>query len=112
MKKIAALTITLALTVASLTIPLHAADRTWSGGAADALWSTASNWGGTAPGDELTLPFTAVLGTYGTFTGAFTGWRSVNTGLPDNVAVATKITAQNGVVSLHMTYGGLLILLR
>src|SRR5271168_5128315 len=37
------------LTVCIPTLELHAANRTWTGGGADANWATANNWGGTAP---------------------------------------------------------------
>ena len=36
---------------------VRAADRTWTGGGGDAKWSTAGNWGGTAPTTNDTLVF-------------------------------------------------------
>ncbi|HWD94405.1 MAG TPA: hypothetical protein VG938_18885, partial [Verrucomicrobiae bacterium] len=38
----------------------HAAVRTWSGAGADANWSTAGNWGGTAPVNADVLLFSGV----------------------------------------------------
>ncbi len=40
------------------TTAAQAATRTWTGGGADDNWSTAANWGGTAPsaGDDLVFP--------------------------------------------------------
>jgi autotransporter-associated beta strand protein len=67
---------------------------------------------GHAVGDELTIPFSAVLGTYGTFSGAFGSWKAINTGLPANVAVSSTMTAQNGVVTLSIKYSGLVILIQ
>ncbi|HEY4415871.1 MAG TPA: autotransporter-associated beta strand repeat-containing protein [Verrucomicrobiae bacterium] len=47
----------LALASSFLTPPTHAANRTWSGGGADNNWSTALNWGGTAPVNNDNLIF-------------------------------------------------------
>ena len=37
------------LAVATLVLSARGADLTWTGGAADANWTSAGNWGGTAP---------------------------------------------------------------
>ncbi len=44
--------------LAAGTGPVLAATRTWTGAGGDANWSTAANWGGTAPaaGDDLVFP--------------------------------------------------------
>jgi autotransporter-associated beta strand protein len=67
---------------------------------------------GREEGDDLPLPFTAVIGRYGTFTGTFSGWKSINTGLPARTALASVIKAENGVVTLSLSYSGLMILIR
>lgn len=67
---------------------------------------------GRADGDEIDIPFTAVLGTYGTFSGGFSRWKSVNTGHPLRASLATGIKAENGVVTLNITYGGLILMLK
>ena len=41
---------------------LHAATRTWNGGGVDDKWSTAANWGGTAPSAGDSLEFGASAG--------------------------------------------------
>ena len=50
-------TVIAALLAASLPSTLSAATRTWTGGGADANWSTPGNWGGTAPVNGDTLVF-------------------------------------------------------
>jgi len=67
---------------------------------------------GRESGNEIPIPFTAVLGTYGTFSGTFGGWKAINTGLPSRVAVSATVTAQNGVVRIAVKYSGLVLLLR
>lgn len=67
---------------------------------------------GREEGDEIDIPFTAVLGTYGTFSGGFSRWRSLNTGHPLRASLSTSIKAENGVVTLNITYGGLILMLK
>ncbi|HXI71387.1 MAG TPA: hypothetical protein VNN22_13605, partial [Verrucomicrobiae bacterium] len=53
--QVSALFAAAALNVCLVLPQVHAAVRTWSGAGADGNWSTAANWGGTAPvnGDLL-----------------------------------------------------------
>jgi autotransporter-associated beta strand protein len=63
-------------------------------------------------GDEIPVPLTAVLGTYGTVSGSFGGWKVRNAGYPANRAMSARITAANGVVTLDVANSGVVIFLR
>jgi autotransporter-associated beta strand protein len=52
----------IATLLAANLIPLHAANRTWSGAGPDAKWSTPANWGGTAPVSADVLIFNGMTG--------------------------------------------------
>src|SRR5262245_61149544 len=83
---------------------LAPATRVWSGGGADANWSTDANWGATgvpALGDDLQFPATAFTTSNNNIPGLFlgtvaftTGTGYVLTGLP--VSVFTAIAAATG----------------
>jgi len=60
--------------------------------------------------NAITVPFSATIMSYRTFQGTFTGWKAVNTGLPENKAFATVVTAADGFVTLEIRYGGTIIL--
>ncbi|MDD4442440.1 MAG: autotransporter-associated beta strand repeat-containing protein [Kiritimatiellae bacterium] len=62
--------------------------------------------------NPIPMPFTAAIMSYGVFSGNFAGWKAVNTGLPAGKAVATLVTASDGVVTLEVCYGGTLFMLR
>ncbi len=62
--------------------------------------------------DPVPVPFEAEIMSYGTFSGSFTGWKAVNTGVPEGQAVSTIVTARDGVVTVRLMHGGTLILLR
>ncbi len=67
---------------------------------------------GRAEGDAIPVPMTAVIGTYGTFSGSFSGWKVRNAGLPPRVGLSARITAEDGVVTLSVANSGLIMLLR
>ena len=63
-------------------------------------------------GNELELPFTATIGTCGTLSGGFGGWRALNAGYAPNRALAAKITVKGDNVILNVISSGLVIWLR
>jgi autotransporter-associated beta strand protein len=67
---------------------------------------------GRESGDEIPIPLTAVLGTCGTFSGNFGGWKMRNTGYPANRAMSARITVEDGVVILNVTNSGFLLILK
>ena len=67
---------------------------------------------GREAGDAIPVPFTALLGTYGSFAGTFGGWKSINTGLPAHASLSTTLMAEDGKVTLKVAFGGLIILVR
>jgi len=67
---------------------------------------------GREEGDAIPVPMTAVIGTYGSFSGGFSGWKVRNAGLPPRVGLSARITAENGVVTLSVANSGLIMLLR
>ncbi len=83
-----------------------AADRTWSGGGANNDWSTAANWGGTAPGNADNLIFNGIsrLDNNNNVSGLTAGWLrfdSANFALSGNAftlspSAATVITSAAG----------------
>jgi autotransporter-associated beta strand protein len=66
---------------------------------------------GRTPGDPVPLPFELTVMSYGTLSGAFAGWKAVNTGLPDTARLATVVRAADGSVTLRIQYGGTLVLI-
>jgi hypothetical protein len=67
---------------------------------------------GREEGDAIPVPMTAVIGTYGSISGGFSGWKVRNTGLPPRVGLSARITTENGVVTLSVANSGLIMLLR
>ena len=67
---------------------------------------------GRAEGDPIPMPFTMPLLNYGTFSGSFTGWKAVGTGLSAGQAYATIIKAEDGVVTVTIRFGGTVFLLQ
>jgi len=49
---------------------------------------------------------------YNNFNGSFAGWQAIGTGLPEDKAIATVVTAADGVVTVKVSYGGLLMIVR
>jgi autotransporter-associated beta strand protein len=62
--------------------------------------------------DPITIPYDIEIMSYGSFSGSFAGWQTVNTGLPDGTAYATVVRAEDGVVTLSIRYSGLIMILR
>ena len=58
--------------------------------------------------NPISLPFRTAVMSYGTFSGSFTGWKSINTGLPAN---RTVVTAADNLVTIEVHSGGTLIIL-
>jgi autotransporter-associated beta strand protein len=67
---------------------------------------------GREEGDAIPVPMTAVIGTYGSISGGFSGWKVRNAGLPPRVGLSARITTENGVVTLSVANSGLIMLLR
>ncbi len=63
-------------------------------------------------GDPMPMPFEVEIMSYGSFTGSFKGWDAVGTGLPAETATATVVTAEDGVVTVSVSYSGLLMIVR
>ena len=63
--------------------------------------------------DAITIPFTCVLGTYGNVAGTFSGgWKVINTGFPSRIALNAVVTADNGIVTMKITSGGTVLIVR
>ena len=58
--------------------------------------------------NPISLPFRTAVMSYGTFSGAFTGWKSINTGLPSN---RTAVTVADNLVTIEIHGGGTLLIL-
>ena len=100
--------------------PAFAVNRTWTGGGADDNWTTAANWGGTAPsaGDDLEFPGgTPRLSPNNDFPAgtsfasiAFTGLTGGYTLTGNGVQLVTGLTAGNSTgnstVQLPITLAG------
>ncbi len=96
-----------------------AATRTWSGAGVDANWSTAANWGGTAPvaGDDLVFPAGAARLTNNndfaastsfntiSFTGAGGGYVLGGNAIQLAAGITAANTAGNNSVALPITLG-------
>ncbi|MDA3923536.1 MAG: autotransporter-associated beta strand repeat-containing protein [Kiritimatiellae bacterium] len=60
----------------------------------------------------ISIPFHATVMSYDVFSGSFIGWKAVGTGLPVGKAYATIVAAEDGLVTIDISYSGMLILLR
>jgi fibronectin-binding autotransporter adhesin len=58
------------------------------------------------------VPLSLTVASYGALSGSFAGWKAVGTGLPPDKAVATVVTAADGLVTLTLRYSGTLIMLQ
>lgn len=95
----------------------HAVTRTWTGAGADDNWTTAANWGGTAPsaGDDLVFPggtprltpnndFAASTSFNSiSFTGATSGYTLVGNAIQLVAGISATNTAGNDNVQLGVT---------
>jgi autotransporter-associated beta strand protein len=63
-------------------------------------------------GDPIPMPFEVEIMSYNNFNGSFAGWQAIGTGLPEDKAIATVVTAADGVVTVKVNYGGLLMIVR
>lgn len=95
-------------------VPVHAADKTWTGGGADNYWSTGANWGGTAPtaNDNLIFSGATRLNNTNDFVGLSVNWiRFANGGFTLNgnpltfgsSASALTNSAGTNIIALNLT---------
>ncbi len=95
--------------LASGTGSILAATRTWTGAGGDANWSTAANWGGTAPvaGDDLVFPNGAAQLTNTNDLSAGTSFNSISFTGPvggyaisgNSIALVAGLTADNNTTN-------------
>ena len=67
---------------------------------------------GRTEANPLHMPFSTTIMSYGSFSGSFSGWKAINTGLPSGKAYATVTTAAGGLVTLDVRYSGTLFILK
>ena len=68
---------------------------------------------GREEGNPIAVPSREyVIGTYGVNGGVAAGWKVTNTGLPASTRLNAIVTARNGVVTLQVRYGGMVMILR
>jgi hypothetical protein len=81
------------------------ATRTWTGAGANANWTTADNWGGTAPaaGDTLVVPASAVAYIANNDFAADTRFDSIQIGSDSYTFSGNAIQLDNGITTTHAT---------
>jgi len=67
---------------------------------------------GRTEADPISIPFHTTVMSYNVFSGSFTGWKAVGTGLSAGEAYSTIVTAKDGLVSLDINYSGTVIIVK
>ena len=68
---------------------------------------------GREEGNPIAVPSREyVIATYGVNGGIAAGWKLVNTGFPASTRLNAVVTARNGVVTVQVRYGGMVMILR
>ena len=67
---------------------------------------------GRTEANPIPMPFSTTVMSYGSLTGAFAGWKPLNTGLPASAHPALVVTAESGLVKIEVRYIGTLLLLQ
>lgn len=64
---------------------------------------------GRSESNPIPLPFRATVMSYGMFSGSFSGWKSINTGLPSS---RTTVSVADNLVTLEVHSGGIFIIIK